>query len=372
MTNRIQRIGALGQAVWLDYISRELLKSGELEKLVAEGVTGVTSNPTIFQKAVAAGHAYDEQLASLTRAGKSAEQIYEELVLADISEAADILRSVYDRTDGRDGFVSIEVAPKLAHDTDGTLAEARRLFEHLNRPNVMIKVPATDAGVPAVRTLIGEGVNVNVTLIFSLAMYEKVMRAYLDGLDTLRKSGRPLSGVASVASFFISRVDTLVDDMLGARIAEGARQLEPLLGQAANANAKLAYSLFQQHFVGEPFADLLEAGARPQRPLWASTSAKNPAYPDTKYVDPLIGPNTVNTLPPATLDALRDHGVAAQTIEQNVDEARRVMAALREGGIDMEAVTDRLLTEGVRAFADSFDKLLADVAAKRAANLTTA
>ena len=367
MSNRIRQIADLGQALWLDFISRELLRSGKLRTLIHEGISGVTSNPTILQKSVAAGSEYDEQIRSLAAAGKSSYEIYEALAFQDIGEAADQLRGVYDQSNGADGFVSIEVDPKLAYDTEKTISEARRIFTTIARPNVMIKVPATDAGLPAITTLIGAGINVNVTLIFAISMYERVMQAYLHGLRKLDQTGQPLHAVASVASFFVSRIDTLTNKRLGERIEKGERNLEPLLGQAANASAKIAYDRYQAVFEGAPFAELRAAGARVQRPLWASTSTKNPAYPDTKYVDPLIGPNTVNTLPPHTLDAVRDHGIAARTIDQDVDQAHATMEKLRAAGIDFEAVTAELRTAGVKAFADSFEKLLVDIDAKRAA-----
>lgn len=367
MVNRIRQIGALGQAIWLDFISRELLRSGKLAELVDEGVRGVTSNPTIFQKSVAAGSDYDDQIAELARRDRSTYEIYEALAIQDIRQAADILRPVYNETHGRDGFVSIEVNPRLAFDTDGTIEEGRRLFAAIERPNVMIKVPGTNQGMPAVATLIGEGINVNVTLIFAIEMYEKVMQAYLDGLRTFRISGRPLASVASVASFFVSRVDSAVDKQLQEKISADQDHYESLLGLAAGANAKIAYERYKSVFRGEPFAELSAAGARVQRPLWASTSAKNPNYPDLKYVDPLIGPNTVNTVPPDTLDKIRDHAVVAQTIEQSLEQDHDAMNRLSAAGIDMKAVTDDLLTAGVKSFADSFEQLLADIDAKRRA-----
>ncbi len=365
MTNRIRQISALGQAIWLDFISRELLGSGKLAALVDEGVRGVTSNPTIFQKSIAAGSDYDAQIAELGAQNKSTYEIYEALVIADIRQAADVLRPVYNESHGRDGFVSIEVNPRLAADTAGTVDEGRRLFKTIERPNVMIKVPATDEGVPAVATLIGEGINVNVTLIFGLDMYEKVMQAYLDGLRVVSASGRPLASVASVASFFISRVDTVVDNQITEKIAAGQDHLDSLMGRAANANAKMAYERYKSVFRGEQFAALSAAGARVQRPLWASTSTKNPDYPELKYVEPLIGPNTVNTVPPNTLDAIRERAVVAQTVEQLLEQEHEAMESLAEAGVDMNAVTDELLTAGVKSFADSFEKLLADIDAKR-------
>jgi transaldolase / glucose-6-phosphate isomerase len=367
MMNRIRQIQALGQAIWLDYISRDLVRSGGLAKLVEEGITGVTSNPTIFHKAIAGSALYDDDLRTLARQGQSATAIYEALALGDVGEAADTLRTVYNETHGRDGFVSIEVNPHLAHDTDGTIEEARRLFRTLKRPNVMIKVPGTPEGLPAITTLIGEGINVNVTLIFSVAVYDKVMEAYLEGLRQLQERNRPLGLVSSVASFFVSRVDTLVDKIIDHRITHGEPHLDPLYGLAAVANAKIAYQHYKGVFGGPRFETFRSCGARPQRPLWASTGTKNPEYLDTKYVDPLIGVNTVNTVPPTTLDAIRDHAVTAQTIEFEIEHTNAVWQELAGLKIDIDWVTAVLLDEGVQAFVDSYDKLLADVERKRAA-----
>ena len=367
MVNRIQQITALGQAIWLDFISRDLLRSGGLTELVEEGITGVTSNPTIFQKAISGSSIYDDDIRKLAQQGKSTPEIYEALAIADVGDAADCLRPVYNETHARDGFVSIEVNPHLANDTEGTIAEARRLFDTLSRPNVMIKVPGTTAGLPAISTLLGAGINVNVTLIFSVAVYEKVVEAYLEGLRRFQKSGRALGLVSSVASFFVSRVDTLTDKVIEHRINNGEPHLEPLYGQAAVANAKIAYARYRAVFEGPHFEPLRSAGARPQRPLWASTSTKNPEYPDTKYIDPLIGVNTVNTVPPETLKAIRDHAVTAQTIDNELDHAHKVMSELAGIKVDMDWVTAALLDEGVKAFSDSYDKLLAGIETKRAA-----
>jgi transaldolase len=366
MANRIRQITDLGQAVWLDFIQRELLQSGELRRLVNDGVTGMTSNPSIFQKSIAEGSAYDEQIRELARAGRSTSEIYEALVIRDIQDAADQLRSIYAERDARDGFVSVEVDPKLADETNSTITEARRLFKTIDRPNVMIKVPATAAGLPAISTLIGEGINVNVTLIFGISMYEQVMEAYLEGLRRLQDAGRSIRRVASVASFFVSRIDTLVDKLLATRIEKGDQTLATLRGQAAVASAKIAYDRYKSVFEAEPFAKLRAGGARVQRPLWASTSTKNPDYPDTKYVDDLIGPDTVNTLPPHTLDAAREHATVARTVDLDVDEAYALMEKLGTVGIDMKRVTDQLLADGVRLFAEAFEKTLKDIEAKRA------
>jgi transaldolase len=368
MINRLRQLAALGQSVWLDSLSRELLDSGQLQELVDNGLTGVTSNPTIFQKAIAGNRVYEPEIRKLGRAGKSALEIYEALVIRDVRDAATVLRPVYNETHGRDGFVSLEVSPKLAYDTEGTIAEGRRLFEAVDRPNLMIKVPATEEGLPAIAALIGEGINVNATLIFAIPMYERVMQAYMDGLRRLAPTGKPLGLVSSVASFFVSRVDTLTDDVLQHRVTHGAEEhLTPLFGQAAVANAKLAYARFKRVFIGDGFADLRARGARPQRPLWASTSTKNPSYPDLKYFDPLIGMYTVNTLPMQTLEAVLDHGVAAQTIEDGLSHSEAVMRELAGVQVEMDWVTGCLLKDGVEAFAKSFDQLIAEIESKRAA-----
>lgn len=366
MLSRIRQISALGQALWLDFISRDALRSGQLAAVVADGVSGVTSNPTIFQKAISTGTLYDEDIRRLVRAGASTNDIYESLAVADIRDACDVLRPVYNETHGRDGFVSLEVSPRLANDTQGTIEEGRRLFRAVDRPNLMIKVPATPAGMPAITTLIGDAINVNVTLIFGLDEYGQVMEAYLAGLRRLRDRGHPLALVSSVASFFISRVDTLIDGELEKRIAAGEDQLEPLLGKAAISNAKLAYARFRGVFEGHAFTELRAGGARVQRPLWASTSTKNPKYPGTKYIDPLIGPYTVNTVPPQTLDLIRTSATPAQTMEAEMAAAQHAIHDLARAGIDMKRVTDQLLADGVKLFADSFDQLMRDIDAKRA------
>jgi len=326
---------------------------------------GITSNPTIFMKAITGGDDYDDLLHTVLDQTPDVVATYERLVLPDIADAADLLRPVYDRTDGVDGYVSLEVNPHLAYDTQATIAEARRLFAELDRPNVFIKVPATEEGIPAIETLIGEGINVNVTLIFSVAMYRQVMRAYIEGLKHYDQAGGNLTQVASVASFFVSRVDTLIDKLLDEKRKAGAK-VKGLTGLAAVANAKLAYARFQDDFdrAGE-VGPLMAKGARVHRPLWASTSTKNPAYPDTKYVDDLVGPNTVNTMPPETLTATLDHGRTEVTIDRNLDYSRAALARLAEVGIDLKAVTDQLTVEGVAAFAKSFDELLANLTTKR-------
>ena len=365
MTNSVQEARRLGQSIWYDNIRRGLLTSGELEGLIEQGVTGVTSNPTIFEKAIAGSTDYDKALTSLAHSGKSADETYEALVLEDIREAANLLRPVYDRTAGADGYVSLEVSPTLAHDTKGTVVEARRLYAALGRPNVMIKVPATPQGIPAIRRLIGDGINVNVTLIFSIDAYLQVVEAYIAGLEDLAGKGGDMRKVASVASFFISRIDTAVDILLEERIRQGHEGLKGLLGKTAIANAKLAYRAFQGTFGSQRFADLLANGARVQRPLWASTGTKNPTYRDVLYVESLIGPDTVNTMPPATLTAFLDHGRAEATLEQDAPDAERMVEALAAAGVSMDQVTEKLLADGVKSFADSFDKLMANIEEKR-------
>jgi len=354
-----------------------MIDSGELTRLIGLGVVGITSNPTIFMKAISTGTDYDDLLARVYEPPASSKLLsdalvnaYEKLVLPDIADAADLLRPVYERTHGVDGYVSLEVNPKLAYDTAATIAEARRLFGELNRSNVFIKVPATDQGVPAIETLIGEGINVNVTLIFSIAMYEKVMQAYLGGLKRLQAARGDLSSVASVASFFVSRVDTAVDRELvspkpSPLTKGGPRGVDSLLGKAAVANAKLAYARFREVFAPRgAFAALTAQGARVQRPLWASTSTKNPAYRDTMYVDDLVGPDTVNTMPPETLAAVLDHGRTEVTVDRDLDAASDTFKQLARQGIDMKAVTDQLTIDGVNAFAKSFDELLAHLGRK--------
>ncbi|MEN6447255.1 MAG: transaldolase [Syntrophaceae bacterium] len=357
---KLHDLAGLGQAIWFDYIQRSLITSGELQALIDKGIRGVTSNPTIFEKAIAGSTDYDEDLKRLARNGSSVDEIYENLVLSDISRTADLFRPVYDSTAGQDGYVSIEVSPRLAYDTAKTISEAERLFAALGKPNIMIKVPATDQGIPAVEALISQGINVNVTLLFSVDQYLKAAEAYLKGLERLLASGGDVSRVASVASFFVSRVDTLVD-----------AQLEPthdtdLPGKIAIANAKVAYWHFHQIFSGERWERLAAKGARVQRLLWASTGTKNPNYPDTLYVDSLIGEHTVNTLPPATLNAFLDHGEVALTLAMGLDEAKAQVGRLEVLGIDLAAVTKKLEEDGVGSFAKSFESLMSSITKKRA------
>lgn len=360
---KLTDLAQLGQSLWYDNISRDLLRSGAIQKLVDEGVSGMTSNPAIFKQAIAGGSSYDDQLRELALAGKSPLEIYEALAVDDIRAAADILRPVYDRTAGADGFVSLEVSPFKAHDTQATITEAHRLFDWVERPNLMVKIPATPEGLPAIEECLAAGLNINITLIFSRDAYAQVMEAYLAGLERRVQAGQPVDRIASVASFFVSRVDTLVDKLLDEKIAANG-DLSNLKGKAAIANAKLAYRLFRQTFNGPRWESLRAAGARFQRPLWASTSTKNPAYRDVMYVEGLIGADTVNTAPPQTIDAFHDHGIAAATLESGIDEAQALEAALAQAGIDMKAVTDTLLVDAVRLFADPFQQLLDAIEAR--------
>jgi transaldolase len=350
-----------GQSPWIDNLKRSYLTSGELQRLVDEGIRGVTSNPTIFQKAIAGSADYDDEFARLVET-MTVQQAYWTLVCNDVTNALAVLRPVYDSSGGGDGFVSLEVAPILATDTIGTIEAARQLHRRVNRPNLMVKIPGTKEGVPAIRRMISEGRNINVTLIFSLSRYDDVIEAYLSGLEELVAAGGDPSQVHSVASFFVSRVDTEVDRRL-AKLGPAGRGLQ---GKAAIAQAKLAYQLFLRRFAGPRWDALAAKAAHKQRPLWASTSVKNPAYPDLMYVENLIGPETVDTLPDATVDAFLDHGVIARTLDQGADEAREVLARLAEIGVDMEEVGQVLEDEGVAAFAKSFDELMQSLEDKAA------
>jgi transaldolase len=351
-----------GQSPWLDNLKRGYITSGQLTKLVAGGIRGLTSNPTIFQKAIQGSADYDEQFAALAAQNRPIIDDYWAMVLRDINSALDAFAPLYHQSYGRDGFVSVEVDPGLAHDATGTELAARQLHEQIDRPNLMVKIPATEEGVPAIRQMIAEGRNINVTLIFSLDRYQDVMEAYLSGLEQYSKvEGSDLSKVASVASFFISRVDTEIDQRLD---ADGSPEALALRGKGAVAQGKLAYQLFQQTFSGERWEALAARGAVVQRPLWASTSTKNPAYPDTLYVDELIGPDTVNTLPDSTIEAFADHGTLARTVDVGVDEAYAVWEGLANVGVDVDDVADKLEREGVSSFQKSFDELLGALEAK--------
>jgi transaldolase len=370
MTNPLQGLQDAGQSVWLDFIERTMVHDGRLARLIRDdGLVGMTSNPTIFEKALAEGHAYDAQVAAAP-ADLDVSGLFELIETDDVRDACDVFGGVYERTRRQDGYVSIEVSPAQAFDADATVIEARRLWHAVDRPNVMVKVPGTAEGARAVRRLIAEGINVNVTLLFAIAAHDRVIESYLAGLEDRVTAGQPIDHVASVASFFVSRVDTEVDRRLEAIAREApAAQAEALLalrGKAAIANARLAYRLFESRFSGQRWDALAARGARVQRPLWASTSTKNPAYRDVMYVESLIGPHTVNTLPPATMDAFRDHGVVERTVDSGYEEAGRHLAALVAAGVDLAEVTDTLLAEGIAAFQRSFDSLLAGLARKSA------
>ncbi len=355
----INRLAELGQSVWFDFIKRDIILNGELDSLIEKGVRGITSNPSIFQKAISGSNSYDEDFKSLDVSNMSVFEIYEALVKKDIKLAAEKMLPVYKKTSGLDGYVSLEVNPDLAYKTAETVEEAKRLFTELNMPNVMIKVPATKEGIPAITELISEGINVNVTLIFSVENYLEVSDAYLAGLEKFADKGGDLSKVASVASFFVSRLDTYTDKKLN------ELGLNEYLGKTAVANSKVAYKKFIAILNGERFNALKQKGAMPQRLLWASTSTKNPAYSDILYVQELIGENTVNTVPPATLDAFIDHGKAELTIQKGMDEAEILLNEIRSKGIDLDEITDQLQTDGVKAFSDAFHNLLDAIGKKK-------
>jgi transaldolase len=362
--NALQRLHAeFEQSPWIDFIDRKLIESGRLAELVADGIRGLTSNPTIFAKAVATGQ-YDELIKRELDAGSDNRMIYEEIAVGDVSDAADVLRPVSDESDGADGFVSIEVEPDLADDSQGTLERARHLFKRVGRPNAFVKIPATTAGLPAIEDAIAEGININVTLMFSVDVYRDVARAYIAGLRRRLDRDEDVSRIASVASFFVSRVDTKVDKALDAIGTDAARALR---GRAATANAKLAYAAYQEIFEGPEFAELRDAGARVQRCLWASTSTKNPEYRDVLYVEELIGPQTVDTMPIETIEAFTDHGRLERTLDRDVDDARDLLRQVEQQGISMQTVTDELITEGVASFAKSFDELIKAIDSQRQA-----
>lgn len=369
--NPLLELQALGQSIWIDFIRRETTTSGELQQLIEQdGVSGVTSNPSIFEKAIGEGHEYDEAIQSLISQGKTTDEVYQGITVEDIQMVADLLRPVYDRTVGRDGFVSLEVSPGLANDTGGTIEEARRLWTLVDRPNAMIKVPATRQGLPAIRQLTSEGINVNITLLFGLPRYREVAEAYIAGLETLASGGGDLERVASVASFFLSRIDVLLDPILEEKIQAGGPLAElagRLQGQSAIASAKVAYQIYREIFETDRFKRLADQGAKPQKLLWASTSTKNPEYTDTKYIEPLIGPETINTLPVETLAAYRDHGDPKQTLDQNVPNAYQVLSDLSRIGIDLDAVIQQLEEEGVKKFVTAFDRLIAVLQEKQKA-----
>ena len=369
-TNPLRVLNSLGQSVWFDYIRRLDLNSGHIKGLIDnDGVSGITSNPSIFEKAIAHSNDYDEAIRKLVEAGDETPEIFESLEVEDIRAAADLFRPVYDSTQGRDGFVSIEVAPTLARDTQGTITEAHRLWQEVDRPNILVKVPGTAEGLPAIEQLLGEGININITLLFAIERYEEVAWAYIAALEKRAREGKPLDRIASVASFFVSRIDTMTDQQLEAKLAaaksaEEKQLLASLRGKTAVANAQLAYVKFKEICSGARFQALAQKGARVQRMLWASTGTKNPQYSDTLYVDTLIGPDTVNTMPAATLEAYRDHGKPAPRIEEGLDEARAVMQQLTKAGVDLAAITRKLEDQGVESFAKDYEKLLTALAEK--------
>ncbi len=367
--NPLVMIQKFGQSVWLDYIQREMLTSGELKRLIEEdGLRGVTSNPAIFEKAIVGSDNYDAAIHSLDREGKGTKEIYEILTVEDVRHAADTFRPLFDSLDGRDGFVSLEVSPHLARDTEGTIQEARLLWGALDRPNVLIKVPGTKEGLPAIRQLISDGINVNVTLLFGLERYGAVAEAYMAGIEARVAAGKPVDRVASVASFFLSRIDLLVDPELEAVMKRGGAQAETAgfaHGQVAIASAKIAYQIYKEVFSTDRFRKLAEKGARTQRVLWASTSTKNPEYRDVKYVEALIGPDTINTLPVETVNAYRDHGKPASRLEDGLLEARQALDSLSGLGVDLRKVTQQLEDEGIEKFVKPFDRLLRTLHEKR-------
>lgn len=358
------KLAKLGQSYWLDNLTRQMIKNGDLQRRVTEeDLRGITSNPSIFNEAIAKSDDYDAQIQALRADGLSPVEIYEVLVTADVQNACNILRPVYDKLAGRDGFVSLEVSPHLAHDTEGSIKEARRLWKTVDRPNLFIKIPGTAAGVPAIEELLFEGININITLLFSIEHYEAVAKAYLNALERRLKAGQPVDKIASVASFFLSRIDVLADQLLSHHIPpEGGSASTPhpeeLLGKVAIANAKLAYRRFKQIIQSDRWKALEAKGARVQRMLWASTSTKNPAYRDVMYVEPLIGPHTINTLPEKTIKAFADHGTVAETVEENMEESRKILLDLERLGIDFKAATTQLENEGIQKFIDPYDALI--------------
>jgi len=370
-SNPLRVLNSLGQSVWFDYIRRQDLVSGHIKSLIDnDGVSGITSNPSIFEKAIAGSSDYDSAIRKLVEAGVDTPLIFETLEVEDIQTAADLFRPTYDSTEGRDGYVSIEVAPTLARDTKATIADAHRLWKKVDRPNLLVKVPGTAEGLPAIEQLLSEGININITLLFAIERYEEVAEAYLAGLEKLASNGKPLNRIASVASFFVSRIDVMVDQQLDAKLAtaksaEEKQTLQWLEGKTAIANAKLAYVKFKEIFSTSRFQALAQKGARVQRMLWASTGTKNPHYSDTLYIDTLIGPDTVNTMPVPSLEAYRDHGKPATRIEEGLDESRTVMQKLAEEGIDVAAITRKLEDQGVESFTKDYQKLLASITEKR-------
>ena len=371
MSNPLLGLKNHGQSVWYDNLNRELLTSGKLQRMVDEdGVSGGTSNPSIFEKAIAGSDAYDEHLRRLVSERRDIPEIYDELTVTDVCQSADVFRPVYDQTQGADGYASLEVSPELANDTQGSIAAARRLFAALNRPNAMIKIPGTQEGLPAIEQCLAEGLNINITLLFGVDNYEQVAWAYISALEKRLHEGKPVNRIGSVASFFVSRVDTLVDEKLEQKIeaagsdAEGER-LESLCGKSGIANAKVAYAKFKEIFSGDRWRPLAAEGARVQRCLWASTSTKNPNYRDVMYIEGLIGPDTINTMPQATLDSFREHGRVVATLDHDLEAAHRHLRQLADVGIDFKAATDELQVQGVKLFCDSFNKAVESIRQKQ-------
>jgi transaldolase len=366
--NPLKKLESLGQAIWLDYIKRDLIKGPKLKSLIDEdGLSGITSNPSIFEKAIAESNDYSDAIQQMKTQNKDVNFVYEALTAQDVGEAADQFLTLYNNSQGKDGYVSLEVNPHLAHETEGTIIEARRLWKNLNRPNVMIKVPATEEGLPAIKQLISEGINVNVTLLFGLPRYRAVTEAYISGLEIRKAEGLPLRHIASVASFFLSRIDVMLDPLFEKMIEQGDDKsglAKKLQGQVAIASAKAAYQIYQEVFKSDRFVELAKAGAEVQRLLWASTSTKNPAYSDTKYVEALIGPETVNTLPVETLNAYRDHGDPKPLLVQDLENAHYVFQQLPKLNINIDKVTEQLSIEGVNKFNQSYDQLIAALQGK--------
>ena len=373
--NPLLQLESLGQSIWMDFIRRDTITSGELKRLIEQdGISGVTSNPSIFEKAIEGSHDYDDQIRNLARQGKNVDDIYQAVTIQDIQMAADVFRPVYKRTHGGDGFVSLEVSPRLAHDTAGTIQEARRLWKEVDRPNLMVKVPGTKEGLPAIEQLVAEGLNINITLLFGLPRYQEVAEAYLAGLESLAAHGKAVDKAASVASFFLSRIDVLLDPLLEKKVSEDrpkAGMAAELRGQAAIASARAAYGLYRELFYSPRFNRLARLGARTQRLLWASTSTKNPAYSDVMYVEPLVGVDTINTLPIETIDAYRDHGKPSLQLDQGMAEARRILKDLGKLGINLDAATQQLENEGVEKFNKALDTVMAVIDEKRSEALVT-
>jgi transaldolase len=367
--NTWKQLEQFGQSLWYDNLSRSFISGGKIARMIDElGLKGITSNPSIFEKSITSSDEYDEDIQSCIRDGMSTNELYDRLTTDDVRNAADVMRPVFDRTQGIDGYVSLEVDPDLANDTKGTIESARRLWKIVDRPNLMIKIPGTEAGIPAIRQCLSEGININITLLFGIGNYTDVAHAYLDALRERKQRGEDISKIASVASFFLSRVDTNVDKKLEEKMASangGSNELQSLMGKAANANAKLAYERYLEIFKGPEFADLQATGARPQRCLWASVSTKNPKYSDVLYIEPLIGPETVTTVPDDTIEAFADHGKAANTLAQGFDEAHAVIDRLKHYGIDTEEVAAELQLDGVKKFSDAFASLRQNLEKKR-------